>query len=72
MDPTEIEKAKKVIDGMSQMQMASLWRFAPIGHPYFSNRDLSQYFQDRFKNLGGFTPEISKSIGVVCFTLMKS
>ena len=57
----EIEEWKKKIDGMSQEDMARLWRFAPSGHPVFvTGSDLFEYFQSRFK---GFTPEISKKIG---------
>ena len=65
MTEPEIVEAKKVIDGMSQYEMASLWRFAPSGHPYFdsTNGDLAKYFSDKFKKRGGFTPEISKSLG---------
>ena len=55
-----IEKINK----MSQIEMASLWRHAPSGHPYFDDR-LPYYeeFKKRFEKLGGFTPEISKAIG---------
>lgn len=65
MTDLEIEAAKKDIDSMSQLSMASLWRFAPAGHPYFdrSNGDLPDYFSKKFKEKGGFTPEISKQIG---------
>lgn len=60
----EIETMKKDIDGMDQRQMASLQRFAQSGHPYFDNRlSLWEYFEKRFKELGGMTPGISKSIG---------
>ena len=56
----EIEK----INNMSQREMASLWRFAKSGHPYFdSTKPFFEVFEKRFKSLGGFTPEISKSIG---------
>lgn len=66
MNKDEIEKAKKDIDGMSQTSMASLWRFAPVGHPYFNsfdNKEISEYFAMKFKEKGGFTPAISKEIG---------
>ncbi len=61
----EIVKAKKDIDSMTQYSMASLSRFAPCGHPYFDrqNGDLSEYFQEKYKEKGGMTPEISKSLG---------
>ncbi len=65
MTDAQIAEAKKFIDGMSQMQMASLRRFAPSGHPYFdiTNGDLSDYFERKFKECGGMTPSISKAIG---------
>lgn len=64
MDEKEIAEWKQNIDEMSQREMARLWRFAPTGHPVFrGDLPLSNYFDKRFKELGGFTPEISKSIG---------
>ena len=49
---------------MSQIEMARLWRFAPSGHLYFGgDKELSEYFENRFRALGFFTPEISKQIG---------
>lgn len=50
---------------MSQIEMARLWRFAPSGHPIFStlNDPLFQIFEERFQELGGMTPKISKAIG---------
>jgi len=51
------------INQMSQRQMASLWRYAPSGHPYFDRtKPFFEVFEKRFNELGGFTPEISKSI----------
>lgn len=59
-----IAKQKSIIDGMSQLEMARLWRFAPSGHPYFDSQSpLSVYFKARFDTLGGFTPSISKALG---------
>lgn len=56
----EIDK----INQMSQFEMAQLWRFAPSGHPYFDgSKPFYPFFQKRFKELGGFTPAISKAIG---------
>ena len=58
VDP-EIEK----INNMSQVDMAVMWRFAPSGHPWFDSRKpYFKVFERRFKELGGFTPEISKKI----------
>ncbi len=42
------------------LEMASLWRYAPAGHPVFDRQlPLFEYLQERFK---GFTPVISKGI----------
>jgi len=62
MEERRIEEHKKKIDGMSQAEMARLWRYAPSGHVYFGV-ELGEYFDARFKKLGGFTPGISKEIG---------
>ena len=60
----DTEMHKKIIDGMTQMEMARLYRFAPAGHLYFRNDTmLSDYFQKIFNELGGMTPAISKAIG---------
>lgn len=59
-DQTEVDK----INAMSRIEMATLWRFAPSGHPYFdSSKPYYEIFKSRFDNLGGFSPEISKAIG---------
>ena len=64
MTDEEIEQHKQTIDALSHMEMARLWRFAPAGHPYFNNTlPLFDYFQARFRKLGGMTPVISKRIG---------
>lgn len=57
-----IREHKALIDQMSHHQMARLWRFAPVGHPYFQP-PLSDYFTERFMALGGMTPAISKNLG---------
>ena len=60
----EIEIWKKKIDEMSQVQMARLRRFAPVGHIVFnSTLPLNEYFEKRFAELGGMTSAISKHIG---------
>jgi hypothetical protein len=56
----EIDKINK----MSQLEMARLCRNAPVGHIYFNtSKHYHEIFQKRFKELGGFTPSISKQIG---------
>lgn len=63
MNKEEKETIEKIND-MTQIQMASLWRHAPSGHPYFdTSKPFFKVFDKRFKELGGFTPAISKAIG---------
>lgn len=63
----EVARLKREIDEMSQEDMARKWRFAPIGHRFTENLeddyDLKQYFSIKFKEKGGMTSEISKSLG---------
>lgn len=65
MKAEEIEKHKQLIDKMSVLEMAALWRFAPSGHKYFrrDEPEIGEYFSRRFHELGGMTPAISKIIG---------
>ena len=64
MTEQEITQHKEAIDKMSQLELARLWRFAPSGHIYFdSSLPLAEYFREKFKEKGGFTPSISKRIG---------
>ena len=53
---------KKIVDEMSQYQMAHRVRFSSAGDPFMCG-DLGNYFIERFKELGGMTPEISKQLG---------
>lgn len=63
MTKAENEEIEK-IHQMSQLEMARLWRFAPSGHPYFDiTKPFWNVFKNRFDDLGGFTPVISKAIG---------
>lgn len=59
-DPTLVAS----INGMTQFEMAALYRRAPTGHPFFDSC-LPYYdiFMAHFKELGGMTPEISKELG---------
>jgi hypothetical protein len=58
------QKTINKINQMSRMEMAWLWRFAPSGHLYFdTSKPYSEVFNKRFKELGGFSPAISKAIG---------
>jgi hypothetical protein len=54
---------KEKIDNMSHYDMCATWRFAKSGNPLIMG-ETGQYFEDRlFNHFGGFTPEISKSLG---------
>ena len=47
---------------MSRVEMCGLWRFSEVGTPYFQP-PYGDYFARRlFKELGGFTPGISKAL----------
>jgi hypothetical protein len=63
MTPQEQVEVDK-INQMSQFEMCHLWRFAPPGHPYLdTSKPFWTHFEKRFKDFGGFTPEISKALG---------
>ena len=60
----EIDPEITKINGMSHLEMARLWRYAEIGHPYFdSGKPYYDVFQERFNKFGGMTSEVSKIIG---------
>ena len=64
MTEEDIKYHTEVINSMSHMGMAAMWRNAPIGHIYFrGDLPLYEIFSTRFKALGGWTPEISKAVG---------
>jgi len=60
----ELAEWKAKIDGMGQLECATLLRFTKAGHPIFrSDLPLYKYFQEHFKAVGGMTPEVSKQMG---------
>ena len=63
--PTEIdiESWRDRLLSMTQVQLASLQRFAKVPHPVFSNSELYGCFQETFKQKGGMSKEVSKIIG---------
>jgi hypothetical protein len=64
MKPGDTEQNLREIDAMTQEEIARLWRFAPSGHPAFVSGSLeNKRITERFAQLGGMTPEISKRIG---------
>jgi hypothetical protein len=60
LDPKIVDE----INELSYLEMAKLWRFAPVGHSYFDMRKpYWNVFKKRFQELGGMTSIISKQIG---------
>lgn len=62
----EITAALQRIAAMDHYTMCRLWRFAPAGSEIYFRSDIpcGEAFENRlFKHFGGFTPEISKSLG---------
>jgi len=57
---TAEEKAQ--IDGMTQLELCRTWRFAECPY-HLLQGETGQYFAERLKEMGGFTPEISKQLG---------
>lgn len=53
---------KAEIDAMTRYELCRLWRFTPIGNPLLQD-EAGTYFATRLRELGGFSPEISKSLG---------
>jgi hypothetical protein len=61
--PEQLKIIEK-INKMSHIEMAKIYRFALIGHPYFDEKlPYNKHFMKRFKEFGGLTSEISKLIG---------
>jgi len=54
-------KQKQTIDGMTQEELCRIWRFASSDDPLLQG-DTGDYFSQRLKEKGGFTPEISKKL----------
>jgi hypothetical protein len=63
MTPQELNDHITAIKMLSQEGCARLYRFAHIGHIYFTDKTLFKEFKNHFQSLGGMTPEISKKIG---------
>jgi hypothetical protein len=69
MDPNpptifEIEAWKQKIAHLTREECATLYRFAPTGHPVFScELPLYALFVDRYRSLGGMDAELSRKIG---------
>ena len=62
MEHNDTENLKRRIDSMSQYELCFAWRFAKIGDPLFQG-EVGKYFVKKLKERGGFTPEISRSLG---------
>ena len=67
----QIDEIAKEINGMEHYSMCSAWRFAKDADPRFRSdlittegKSLGTLFKERlFDHFGGFTPDISKSLG---------
>lgn len=56
------EHLEKALDKLSYVDLAAFIRFAPIGHKLFTDPQLFNLAMTRFKNFGGWTAQISKTI----------
>ena len=64
LDEFKNSQIEKEINGLTQYEMCRLVRFALSGHKYFDrSKPYYELFRKRLKKLGGFTPEISRSLG---------
>jgi hypothetical protein len=54
---------KKQIDEMSHYEMCRVWRFSETGNVMLQGEAGDYFYYRLFKHYGGFTPEISKSLG---------
>ena len=66
MTAEELAIETEKINALTHEEMCRLWRFSMPGTcKYFDlTSPLWPIFEKRFKELGGFTPEISKRIGL--------
>ena len=67
LSPEEITSWTEKINSMSQYNMCRAWRFDVDTEfslmVFDAESPLYPVFDKRFKELGGFTPEISKNLG---------
>ena len=71
LSQNDIDELAKKIGEMKHFEMCKVWRFTTSDDPRISNAyitsdgsKLGEIFSNRlFKHFGGFTPEISKSLG---------
>ena len=62
--PSDYQQHVDTINSMDAEQIGRLMRFAPIGHPYMDGTlPYWKLLNDRFKELGGWNPALSKHIG---------
>lgn len=57
------EENRKRIDAMTREELCRMWRHAPIGHALLQEHS-GTYFARVLQRKGGFSPKISKSIGL--------
>lgn len=57
------ETSLAVIENLTREQMCFIHRFAPSGHPFFrTGTPAAAAFAERYKKLGGMSPDISKQL----------
>ncbi len=65
LDSEQTQKELVVIDKLTHLQCATIYRFSAAGHPYFNSNcpELVKAFAIKFDAYGGMTPTVSKQIG---------
>jgi len=63
LPPERLAQEEARIDAMTQAQAASFWRFAPSDDPIIQHPLLWERFVKHFREVGGMSPAVSKSIG---------
>jgi hypothetical protein len=64
MDELELYTWIKKIKHMTHEELAYLYRFSKPGCIVFTDPTLYALFKERFEACGGWTPEVSKKIGL--------
>lgn len=60
----EEARQKADIDRMTHEDMARLDRYHSYSHPYYKPDSFAAvYFEDKYRELGGMTPHVSRKVG---------